>query len=269
MIGRVVNENVRREGREFDHEPVQKNTGWQDFEDVEETFSFSDLSLENCDTYWNNFSKQDRSSSFDHQDFFEFFSEDLTGSTASSINSADSIIFCGKLIPYKRDQTEVAETEQSQEIAAQPKQTKKSSIFSSNLSHFLNEGAAARSNTSPNKKKQDKSDKACQSTNKGYATKKLSVDRKYDSSMRKGSNFSPLMKTGCYSFRLGVEKFPMEMDLSDMKTRQSKRTPTPTRMFPISDDECDQTDKSGKGKREKSSWGLFRGKYSLGCIPQV
>ncbi|CAK7325521.1 unnamed protein product [Dovyalis caffra] len=256
---------------EFDPEPLQENSGWQDCEDVEDTLSFSDLSLKNCEGYWDSFSKLDRSSSFDHQDFFEFFGEDVTGCPANSANFSDNIIFCGKLIPYRRDQTVGAETKQNLEIAAQPKQTKKSSIFPSKLSHSFSkstERAAARSNTSPKKQKQEKSDKACESTNKGYANKKISVDRKYDSSMRKGSNFSPLMKTGCYSFRLGVGKFPMEMDLSDMKIRQSKRSPTPARMFPISDDESDQTDKSSKGKRGKGLWGLFRGKASLGCIPR-
>ena len=272
--------------KEFDPEPVQENTSLQDFEDAEEAFSFSDLSLKNCDNYGDDFAKQDLSSSFDHQDFFEFFSEEFT-STASSTNSSDSIIFCGKLIPYRGEtvvaeteqnlglaaqETVVAETEQDLGIAAQTKHTKKGSILPSELSPSFNkstERAAARSKTPPKKKKLQKStDKARESTNKGYATRKLSVDRKYDCSMRKGPDLSPLMNSGCYSFRLGVGKFPMEMDLSDIRMRQGKKSTPPARKLPFND-ECHQTDKSGKGKREKNLWGLFRGKASLGCIPPV
>jgi len=271
--------------KEFDPEPVQENTSLQDFEDAEEAFSFSDLSLKNCDNYGDDFAKQDLSSSFDHQDFFEFFSEEFT-STASSTNSSDSIIFCGKLIPYRGEtvvakteqnlglaaqETVVAETEQDLGITGQTKHTKKGSILPSELSPSFNkstERAAARSNTPPKKKKLQKSDKARESTNKGYATRKLSVDRKYDCSMRKGPDLSPLMNSGCYSFRLGVGKFPMEMDLSDIRMRQGKKITPPARKLPFND-ERHQTDKSGKGKREKNLWGLFRGKASLGCIPPV
>ncbi|KAJ6983310.1 hypothetical protein NC653_026199 [Populus alba x Populus x berolinensis] len=62
----------------------------------------------------------------------------------------------------------------------------------------------------------------------------------------------------------------MEMDLSDIRMRQGKKSCTPpARKLPFND-ECDQTNKiSGKGKREKNLWGLFRGKASLGCIPPV
>ncbi|KAG6758465.1 hypothetical protein POTOM_038813 [Populus tomentosa] len=288
--------------KEFDPVPVQENTSLQDFEDAEDAFSFSDLSLENCDNYGDDFAKQDLGSSFDHQDFFEFFSEEFT-STAGSANSSDSIIFCGKLIPYRGEavvveteqnlrlaaqetvvveteqnlrlaaqETVVAETEHDLGIAAQTKHTKKGSILPSKPSRSFNkstERAAARSNTPPKKKKSQKSDKARESTNKGYTTRKLSVDRTYDCSMRKGPDLSPLVNSGCYSFRLGVGKFPMEMDLSDIRMRQGKKSTPPARMLP-SEDVCDQTDKiSGKGKREKNLWGLFRGKASLGCIPPV
>ncbi|KAG5222537.1 hypothetical protein IMY05_C2530000400 [Salix suchowensis] len=274
----------------FGPEPVQENTRLQDFEDAEEVFSFSDLSLKNYDNYWDNFATQDRSSSSDHHDLFEFFSEEFT-SAASSTNSPDSIIFCGKLIPYRGEtaaaetelnlglaaqETVVAGTEQDLGSAARTKHAKKGSILpskDSKLSLSFNkstERAAARSNNPPKKKKQQKRDKARESTNEVVAARKLSVDRKYDCSVMRGPNLSPLMKSGCYSFRLGVGKFPAEMDMREIKMRQRKKSPTPARMFPFpSDDQCDQTDKGGEGKRKKNSWGLFRGKSSLGCIPPV
>ncbi|KAG5219168.1 hypothetical protein IMY05_C5236000500 [Salix suchowensis] len=259
----------------FGPEPVQENTRLQDFEDAEEVFSFSDLSLKNYDNYWDNFATQDRSSSSDHHDLFEFFSEKFT-SAASSTNSPDSIIFCGKLIPYRGEtaaaetelnlglaaqETVVAGTEQDLGSAARTKHAKKGSILpskDSKLSLSFNkstERAAARSNNPPRKRN---------------SKRETSVDRKYDCSVMRGPNLSPLMKSGCYSFRLGVGKFPAEMDLSEIKMRQRKKSPTPARMFPFpSDDQCDQTDKGGEGKRKKNSWGLFRGKASLGCIPPV
>ncbi|KAF9674847.1 hypothetical protein SADUNF_Sadunf10G0169400 [Salix dunnii] len=272
---------------DFGPEPVQENTSLHDFEDADEVFSFSDLSLKNYENYWDNFTKQDRSSPSDHHDLFEFFSEEFT-STASSTNSSDSIIFCGKLIPYRGEtvgaetelnlglaaqETVVAETKQDLGSAARTKHAKKGSILPPKLPLSFNkstERAAVRSNTPPKKKKQQKSDKARESTNEVSAARKLSVDRKYDCSLTKGPNLSPLMKSGCYSFRLGVWKFPVEMDLSEIKTRQGKKSPTPARMFPFpSDDKCDRTDKGRKGKREKHLWGLFRSKASLGCIPQT
>ncbi|KAJ6357872.1 hypothetical protein OIU78_005667 [Salix suchowensis] len=173
-------------------------------------------------------------------------------------------------------ETVVAGTEQDLGSAARTKHAKKGSILpskDSKLSLSFNkstERAAARSNNPPKKKKQQKRDKARESTNEVVAAGKLSVDRKYDCSVMRGPNLSPLMKSGCYSFRLGVGKFPAEMDLSEIKMRQRKKSPTPARMFPFpSDDQCDQTDKGGEGKRKKNSWGLFRGKASLGCIPPV
>ncbi|KAJ6322920.1 hypothetical protein OIU77_012706 [Salix suchowensis] len=215
----------------------------QDFEDAEETFSFSNLSLNNRDTYWDTSSNQDRSSPADHGVSFEFCSEELAR-TASSPGSSDSVIFCGKLIPYKGETVE-DETEKNLEITAPPEDPKKSSVFPPKLSHSFS--------------------KSTESTGKGYPTRRSSDDQKYNSSVRK---VSFLMKIGCRSFKLGVEKFPMEMDLSDIRKRQSRRGPTQSMVFP-SGDECDQTGKSSRGKREKILWGLLMVNASLGCIPQV
>ncbi|CAK7325514.1 unnamed protein product [Dovyalis caffra] len=251
--------------KEFNPEAAQENTGLQNFGDAEETFSFCNLSLNNCDSACrDNHSKQDR------QDFFQFPTEELA-STASTAYSSDSIIFCGKVIPYKGEQV-VAEEEQKMEIADEPKENTNKSMLPSKLSHSSSkstERAAARSNASPRKTKQEKSTdhKDCENTDKGHASRKLSAD-KSDSSMRKESNLSSSMSSGRHSNRLGVGKLPTEMDLSDTKTRQSKRSSPPARMF-SPETESGQKGKSSKGKREKGLCGLCRGKSSVDCTPPV
>ena len=252
-------------GQDYNPEAVQENTGLLDFEDVEEAFTFCNLSSNNFDSaHRDNFSKQDQSSSFDHQDHFGFFSD------ASTAHSSDSIIFCGKLIPYKGEKVVADQTAQKyQEITDKSKLTGKSSISPSKLSHSPSkstERAAERSNASPKKKKQEKSDREdCGSTDKGHGGRKLSVD-KYDSSMRKGSDLPPLMKSVSHSIRSGAAKFAMEIGLiSDLKTRQSKRSSTPA-MF-SSENESDKKDRRSKEKREKKNLrGSCKGKASVDCI---
>ena len=245
-------------GQDYNPEAVQENTGLLDFEDVEEAFTFCNLSSNNFDSaHRDNFS-------FDHQDHFGFFSD------ASTAHSSDSIIFCGKLIPYKGEKVVADQTAQKyQEITDKSKLTGKSSISPSKLSHSSSkstERAAERSNASPKKKKQEKSDREdCGSTDKGHGGRKLSVD-KYDSSMRKGSDLPPLMKSVSHSIRSGAAKFAMEIGLiSDLKTRQSKRSSTPA-MF-SSANESDKKDRRSKEKREKKNLrGSCRGEASVDCI---
>ncbi|KAJ6690409.1 hypothetical protein OIU85_006651 [Salix viminalis] len=113
---------------EFKPGRVQETPLLQDFEDAEETFSFSNLSLNNRDTSWDTSSNQDRSSPADHGVSFEFCSEELARTT-SSAGSSDSVIFCGKLIPYKGETVE-DETEKNQlKITAPPEDPKKTSVF--------------------------------------------------------------------------------------------------------------------------------------------
>ncbi|KAJ6311578.1 hypothetical protein OIU77_013353 [Salix suchowensis] len=250
--------------KESNPEAVQENTGLVGFEEVEEAFTFCNLSLNNCDgAHWDNFSRQDQSlSPFDHQNHFGFFSD------ASAAHSSDSIIFCGKLIPFKGEKP-VAETAQNQEITYKSELTRKSSISPSKLSHSSSkstETAAARSNASPEKQKQERSDREdCEGTEKGHAGRKLSAET-YDSSMRKGSNLPPLMKSRSHPVRSGAGKFSMEMGLSDTKMMQSKRISPPAMFSP--ENESDKKDNRSRDKRqEKILRGFCRGKASVDCIP--
>uniref|UniRef100_A0A6N2LPS7 Uncharacterized protein n=1 Tax=Salix viminalis TaxID=40686 RepID=A0A6N2LPS7_SALVM len=133
---------------EFKPGRVQETPLLQDFEDAEETFSFSNLSLNNRDTYWDTSSNQDRSSPADHGVSFEFCSEELAR-TASSTGSSDSVIFCGKLIPYKGETVEdETEKKRTLEITAPPEDPKKSlrlpaktiALFSVNQLKVLEKG---------------------------------------------------------------------------------------------------------------------------------
>ncbi|KAF2318574.1 hypothetical protein GH714_008992 [Hevea brasiliensis] len=80
---------------------VSENSPYrEDFDDAEETLSLSDLPLNsNSSVDLDDFSKEYQSSTFDHQDFFEFFSEDSSASI--TYRKDNNIIFCGKLIPPK------------------------------------------------------------------------------------------------------------------------------------------------------------------------
>ncbi|CAK7325524.1 unnamed protein product [Dovyalis caffra] len=248
------------------HEPLQEEWELQDFDDAAETLSLRDLPLNSSSSDWDDFSKEDQSlgTSFD-QDFFEFFSEDFTASTYPS----DHIIFCGKLIPYKGE-TE-AEKAQSLESTNKGENTKKRFSFPWK-SFSLNKSRT----TSVPKQLQKKSDKTLQvvppSENHGCATKKC--DDKYNFSMKKVPMLATAMKPRWYFLAFGVGRFPMEMDRNDIKTRQSRKSPTS--MF-----QSKKGIEMSSGKKGKGLWSLLRvlgcnshhssamAKASFGCAPIV
>lgn len=248
----------------------EENSALQDFDDAEETLSFCDLPLHNNGgSDWDeDFSKEDQRPAYD-QDFFEFFSEDF----AAAIYPKDNIIFCGKLIPYKG--ATIAEKAQNLEvITTQPKKTNRSCIFPWK-SHSFNKSTTTSSSKQQLQKK--KSYRTCKSLpvrmsdkNKGYKVTRKCVS-KYDSSMKKVSILGSPMKSRWYLFAFGLGRFPTKMELSDMKTRQSKRRPM--KMFPSSvHQHVDGSEmvKNSSGKKAKDLWGLLRLKVSFACIyPQI
>ncbi|KAF2318565.1 hypothetical protein GH714_008950 [Hevea brasiliensis] len=106
---------------------VSENSPYrEDFDDAEETLSLSDLPLNsNSSVDLDDFSKEYQSSTFDHQDFFEFFSEDSSASI--TYHKDNNIIFCGKLIPPKEPTVAHHERAKNPEIFI-PK-SKKKGIF--------------------------------------------------------------------------------------------------------------------------------------------
>lgn len=234
--------------------PVEESGELQDFDDAEETLSLCDLPLNSSASDWNYYSKEDHSSSFD-QDFFEFCSENFTASTYPT----DNIIFCGKLIPYKG--ATVAEKSQDLDITTKPKNTKKSSIFP-----WRSQSCKKSTTTSKHALPVPLSE------NNGYATRKFT--NKDDFSTKKASLLVSPMKSRWYLFAFGMARFPVEMELRDIKMRQSKKSPANKLR--------QETGKEmSNGRREKGLWGLLRFlgckshhahamvKASFGCMPSV
>ncbi|KAJ6690408.1 hypothetical protein OIU85_006650 [Salix viminalis] len=247
-------------------QPVHDSSELQDFDDAEETLSLCDLPLNVDASDWDDFSKEDQSlgSCFD-QDFFEFFSEDFTAST----HPKDEIIFCGKLITCKGET--VAEKTQNLESTKKARNTKKSFIFPWKPSSFNKS-----SRTTSSKQLQEKSGKTLQehlSENHGFATRKC--DDKYGFSMKKVSILATPMKPRWYFLAFGVGRLPMEMELSDIKMRQSRKRPST--MF-LSEKVIETSRGDKRGKR---SWSFLRflgcniqnscatAKASSGCAPVV
>ncbi|KAG6760333.1 hypothetical protein POTOM_036844 [Populus tomentosa] len=225
--------------------PLQEDSDLHDFDDEAETLSLCDLPLYNrSNSDWDDFSKEDQNleTSFD-QDFFEFFSADFAASACPS----DNIIFCGKLIPYRGETVE----EKAENLAGSTKKakdSKKSFRFPWKSSSFNKPRT-----TTPPKQPLEKSDKALQvplSENHGLATRKC--DDKYDHfSMKKVSILATPVKPRWYFSAFGVGRFPMEMELSDIKTRQIKKSPS--KMF-----QSDKGIEMSSKKRGKGLWSLLR-----------
>ncbi|KAJ6892366.1 hypothetical protein NC651_025539 [Populus alba x Populus x berolinensis] len=204
--------------KEMSLRPLQEDSELHDFDDEAETLSLCDLPLYNrANSDWDDFSKEDQNleTSFD-QDFFEFFSEDFAASACPS----DNIIFCGKLIPY-RGETVEEKAENLTGSTKKAKDSKKSFRFPWKSSSFNK----PRSTTTPPKQPQEKSDKALQ---------------------------VPLSENhGWYFSAFGVGRFPMEMELSDIKTRQIKKSPS--KMF-----QSEKGIEMSSKKRGMGLWSLLR-----------
>ncbi|KAJ9159961.1 hypothetical protein P3X46_025409 [Hevea brasiliensis] len=218
---------------------VSENSPYrEDFDDAEETLSLSDLPLNsNSSVDLDDFSKEYQSSTFDHQDFFEFFSEDSSASI--TYHKDNNIIFCGKLIPPKEPTVAHHERAKNPEIFI-PK-SKKKGIFPWKSRSF----SIPSRTTSSKQIQQEKSYKTCKSlpvhkvsTGKGYEVDKYDFLRK-----RSKSRW----------FLFG--RFPMEMELRDMKTRQKKRQ---AEKIIQREDRSEMGNKSGRRKRVKNLWGLLR-----------
>ncbi|KAJ9159960.1 hypothetical protein P3X46_025408 [Hevea brasiliensis] len=258
--------------------PVKENCEYLqklDDDDDDEALSLCDLPLNSeAASDWDDFSGEDQSSSLD-PDLFEFISEDFTSS--ASAYPKDNIIFCGKLISYKGENVD-HEKEQNSDNTSKVKDAKKSCIFPWKSYSFN------KLRSSSVKLQRKKSYRTCNTFLERSPDKK-GAD-KYDFPMNKVSLQSSPSKSRWNLFAFGVGRYPMEMELNDIKTRQSKLSDSkmrlslkrPAKTF-RSDDRRELVDRSGK--REKGWWGLLSifgcksynanamVKASLGFIPRV
>ncbi|KAF2295835.1 hypothetical protein GH714_034430 [Hevea brasiliensis] len=242
----------------------------------DEALSLCDLPLNSeAASVSDDFSSEDQRSSID-QDLFEFFSEDFT--SASAYRPKDNnIIFCGKLIPYKGENVD-GKAQNSDNTSKANKEANNNSIFPWKSYSFN------KSRRYSVKTQQEKSYRTSK-TSPELSPDKKCMD-KYDFPMKKESLLASPTKSRWYLFAFGVGRYPMEMELNDIKTRQSKlsngkmrrsmKSPAKTSR---SDDRRELAERSRK--REKYWWGLLNilgcksyhantmVKASLGCIPSV
>uniref|UniRef100_A0A2N9EVY6 Uncharacterized protein n=1 Tax=Fagus sylvatica TaxID=28930 RepID=A0A2N9EVY6_FAGSY len=208
-------------------DPLEENstTELEDPYEAEETLSLCDLPIYSDASNWDDYSKEDQSlsSSDNNDEFFEFFSEELTASTCSTTTIQNkNIIFCGKLIPYK----ELPEKSQNQE------------------------------------------------------TNNVNTNKTTPRKVGKVTMLASPTKSRWYLYMFGMTRFPTEMELRDIKTRQS-RIKSPSMMFRSV--ECDDMVKGNEdeSRRGNGMWRLLRilgcrrqhvntvVKASFGCIPSA
>ncbi|KAK8517106.1 hypothetical protein V6N13_092391 [Hibiscus sabdariffa] len=216
----------------------QIKDSWQDFGDEsnEETLSFCDLVMEtdHSNEFWgdDDFSKQDGNG-----DLFEFFSEEFPASASvfPENNNDDDIIFCGKVISFRESQPEVGNKSQKPIFKKEQENYEKKKDFgcgngclfpwkiSSSPSLFN------KSRTFPSSKSTKESQR--QSFNKSFSLPasvsrskygKFS-DKKSDFPAKKVSTLATPIKSRWYLFAFGVGRFPMKIELKDMKMRQSRK----------------------------------------------
>ncbi|XWS75115.1 hypothetical protein CRYUN_Cryun01aG0057500 [Craigia yunnanensis] len=276
----------------------QINDSWQDFGDEadEETLSLCDLVVSSdANEYWNDdFSKEDHQSN--NGDFFEFFREDFPALAPNTYPEDNNILFCGKLIPFKDQQPNVEDKPQSLKISKvnqgndEKKKNTSSFVFPWKMSHSFNKSRTFPSSSA--KGSQGKSFNkslslsAAGSKNNygkyGSDQSKKSGDEKFDFSVKRVSILATPVKSRWYLFAFGVGRFPMEIELKDMKLRQSRKSKA--MKFQVPEVSEPENVKDGKERRRsaKGLWKLlkvlgWKGKHtnaavvqaSFGCNPHV
>ncbi|KAH1139383.1 hypothetical protein GLYMA_10G213000v4 [Glycine max] len=200
----------------------------------EETLSLSDLPIysgASISARWGgDFSKEDGKNFVDDDDdnLFEFFSEEFTASS-TNYATAENIIFCGKLIPFKD---------------INPPRGDQSNIN-------VQKGITKRSS-------------------KGSKSSFAASD--YSSSVGKVSLVRSPTKSRWFLFMFGMSKLSIttEMELKDIRNRQSRRRrgPTATMMIPAAPENGKEEVAAVKEKRSscKGMWKMFRSiSMVLGC----
>lgn len=191
----------------------------QDPYEAEEALSLCDLPIySDVDANWDDYSKEEQRLSSDN-DFFEFFSEDFSTASTCSDTASKNIIFCGKLIPYR----ELPDPEKAHDT--RQTETKKGGFLRWKSLSF-------------NKKKGS-------SSNCDFSVGKVSV-------------LAPATKSRWYLFLFGMAGLPTEMELRDIKIRQSRLRSQSSMTV-----ECDEMVKGGNARRRGN--GLWRLLSVLGC----
>jgi hypothetical protein len=226
--------------------------------EAEEALSLCDLPIysDGAATNWDDYTKEEQRLSSDN-DFFEFFSEDFTAATAAAASSTanNHIIFCGKFIPYREAQSHeisCSDTKQNQK--------KRGFLRWKSLSFNKNKSKAEEYDHGNHSKLQDGekgSSALALPSSKGY----VYAAKNCDFSIGKVSLLPPSTKSKWYLFLFGMAGLPTEMELRDIRTRQSRMRSQPSTMSQSSvesDEMVKGVDDNARRSRGKGLWRLLK-----------
>ncbi|KAL2502271.1 hypothetical protein Fot_36119 [Forsythia ovata] len=194
-------------------------------EEAEEALSLCDFPLNVDESESKDFSKiQDRRSSSEPSDFFEFFSD-----VSSDMSHAEDIIFCGKLVPYK-EQTlsnyHIHNSLSTDYNSLKGFNTRRCESMSDQNTRSHETKMLMRNSRSLDYRKLRRN------SSLGMKSEDSEIQRSSSKSSTKSDvPGSKLLKPRWYILMFGLVKFPPEMDLQDIKNRQIRRN-IPGTVFP-------------------------------------
>ncbi|KAJ4709323.1 3-oxoacyl-[acyl-carrier-protein] synthase 3 protein 3 [Melia azedarach] len=243
-------------------EKMGQNSDFHDpIEEADEALSLCDLPLHenNGDSFEEMTSQARRSSTERHDQFFEFLSD-----LSSEMCPAEDIIFCGKLVPFKEQPS--SPKQRSRIILAKEDKTPGAlRRRSESLSEL--ETYSTHSNSTKNYKLLRTSRSLDYQKLRRFCSSKSSpeTDMERSSSVRSvgKSDKKPVVKPRWYFPMFGMLKFPPEMDLRDIKSRQIRRSSSV--MFPSVDAGGNFTVNRSSGKGSTSSSSSWRFIKALSC----
>lgn len=234
---------------------------FEEDEENEEALSLCDLPIYSNSAVWERefIDEGKGQSSAADQDFFEFSSEDLSNSF--TYPSDNKIVFCGKIIPYRLPPDQTQRPLSKNHDRNKPKKKIGSFLFRwrslfSNKSRTSRNGRPRPGQISSSKSLPLELDKyKC-----GYGYMPNKGADEYD--FAKVKILAPPLKSRWYLFMLGLKRLPAEMELNDIRTRQSRKTLST--MFRSGDGE-----EVERGRRSASGHAIRAVKKTMGCIPHV
>ncbi|CAI9782951.1 unnamed protein product [Fraxinus pennsylvanica] len=214
-------------------------------EEAEETLSLCDFPLNVDEPERKDFPKiQDRRSSSEPSDFFEFFSD-----VSSDMSHAEDIIFCGKLVPYKERplfKDRVHNSLSSDDNSLKTFTTRRCESLSDQNTRSHKTKKLMRNSRSLDYRKLRRNSSLVMKSDDSEIQRSSSK-----SSTKSDVPGSKVSKPRWHILMFGLVKFPPEMDLQDIKSRQVRRN-NPGSMFPA----IETSTKAPVNRNERrNSWG--------------
>ncbi|KAL5549147.1 hypothetical protein UlMin_004378 [Ulmus minor] len=228
-------------------------------EEEDEALSLSELPLNSgqheSQEMFKNITTNRRSSSEPPPDFFEFFSD----FSSDHMSSAEDIIFCGKLIPFKEQAPKInfpGEIIDEKQTAFRRRSESLSELQSTgNRSNSVKAKVMRNSRSLDYQKLRRSSNSMVSPAPEMDRNSSIKSVGKSEASPKKAARLLPRWSA---FLMFGMVKFPAEMELSDIKSRQVRRNPS-TLLPPIdSSGNLTVSRSSGKG----GSWKLLK---ALSC----